>query len=133
MYFSMILSIGGVQRIPKRLKLPLFPIFGDFESFWKPLYIPNTEYHKEIHTEYALHRWNPLPHNQLILINLINVQMFKNEKSLKTFMQLFYKNSKICIPANFRMGNPNMKLCFQYFQQLATCRDIMLRNLGKRG
>ena len=37
---------------------------GDFQPFWHPVYTPVTESPKQIHTEYALNRWNPLPYEQ---------------------------------------------------------------------
>ena len=49
------------QKCPKSV---IFRILGDFEPFFHHLYSPDTEYHKQIYTEYALYQWNPLPHEQ---------------------------------------------------------------------
>ena len=61
MYLFMRLSIGLAQGVPKRLKIPEN---GKNAGFSAVLYTPVTESHKQIHTEYALNQWNPLPHEQ---------------------------------------------------------------------
>ena len=69
----MILSIGGIQMVAKVPKIRHFPHFGGFGAFFHHLYSPDTEYHKQIYTEYALYQWNPLPHNSLGLKSAFQV------------------------------------------------------------